>query len=193
MSSSRALREPTRRRSQGGTFARGTPRARDQRAGRGKKPGSGERYDVQADIIGLSLCAGRLWDRREFSDLPQGPADREGQIDGSFVRDIVTNPRSEATVRGTVELARGFSMDTVAEFVESEAIAAKVRSLGVDYAQGYASDTLNRSTRSLQSLAHDESGCIACFWRCRSRRFSRGVEVRTCTYAARKGLFERSE
>lgn len=60
------------------------------------------------------------------------------KIDGSFVRDILSNPRSEATVRGIVELARGFSIDTVAEFVENQAIAERVRELGVDYAQGYA-------------------------------------------------------
>ena len=60
------------------------------------------------------------------------------KIDGSFVRDILTNPRSQATVRGIVELARGFSIDTVAEFVENQGIAARVAELGVDYAQGYA-------------------------------------------------------
>lgn len=60
------------------------------------------------------------------------------KIDGAFVRDILTNPRSQATVRGIVELARGFSIDTVAEFVETAAIADRVRELGVDYAQGYA-------------------------------------------------------
>src|SRR6201999_1925392 len=40
------------------------------------------------------------------------------KIDGSFVRDVVTNHRSQATIRGIVELARGFSIDTVAEYVE---------------------------------------------------------------------------
>jgi diguanylate cyclase (GGDEF)-like protein len=60
------------------------------------------------------------------------------KIDGTFVQDILANSRSQATVRGIVELARGFSIDTVAEFVESDAIAKRVRELGVDYAQGYA-------------------------------------------------------
>ena len=79
------------------------------------------------------------------------------KIDGSFVRDIVTNPRSQATVRGIVELARGFSIDTVAEFVENEAIAEKARSLGVDYAQGYAFGRPEPLDSVLESLAHDES------------------------------------
>ncbi|HTX05197.1 MAG TPA: GGDEF domain-containing protein [Steroidobacteraceae bacterium] len=79
------------------------------------------------------------------------------KIDGSFVRDIVTNARSQATVRGIVELARGFSIDTVAEFVETEAIAEKVRALGVDYAQGYAFGRPEPLESVLESLAHDES------------------------------------
>ncbi|HTX24501.1 MAG TPA: EAL domain-containing protein [Steroidobacteraceae bacterium] len=79
------------------------------------------------------------------------------KIDGSFVRDIVTNPRSQATVRAIVELARGFSIDTVAEFVENEAIAEAVRDLGVDYAQGYAFGKPAPLEGILKELAADES------------------------------------
>src|SRR4029077_7170191 len=60
------------------------------------------------------------------------------KIDGSFVRDILTDRNSRATVRAIVELAGGMSIDTVAEYVETKAIADEVRELGVDYAQGYA-------------------------------------------------------
>lgn len=60
------------------------------------------------------------------------------KIDGSFVRDVATDRNSRATVRAIVELAGGMSIDTVAEYVETKAIADEVRELGVDYAQGYA-------------------------------------------------------
>ncbi len=60
------------------------------------------------------------------------------KIDGSFVRDILTSTRSEETVKAIVQLAKGMDIDTVAEFVENDLIARKVRSLGIDYAQGYA-------------------------------------------------------
>ncbi len=60
------------------------------------------------------------------------------KIDGSFIRDILTNPRSEATVRAIVNLAREMRIETVAEYVESEAILKRVRLLGIDFAQGYA-------------------------------------------------------
>ena len=79
------------------------------------------------------------------------------KIDGSFVRDILTNPRSQATVRGIVELARGFSIDTVAEFVESEAIAERVRQLGVDYAQGYAYGRPEPFEAVLEGLMREDS------------------------------------
>jgi diguanylate cyclase (GGDEF)-like protein len=79
------------------------------------------------------------------------------KIDGSFVRDIVTNKRSQATVRGIVELAKGFSIDTVAEYVESKAIADKVHELGVDYAQGYAFGRPEPLDKILADLGSDES------------------------------------
>ncbi len=79
------------------------------------------------------------------------------KIDGSFVRDILTNPRSQATVRGIVELARGFSIDTVAEFVENEAIAARVAELGVDYAQGYAFGRPEPFEQVLAGLMREDS------------------------------------
>lgn len=79
------------------------------------------------------------------------------KIDGSFVRDILTNPRSQATVRGVVELARGMSLDTVAEYVESEAIAGRVRELGVDYAQGYVYGKPRPLEAVLTELSRDES------------------------------------
>ncbi len=86
------------------------------------------------------------------------------KIDGTFVQDILTNPRSEATVRGIVELARGFSIDTVAEFVETPAIAERVRALGVDYAQGYAfgaAEPLETVLAGLHSQPPPDGGCPA--------------------------------
>ena len=79
------------------------------------------------------------------------------KIDGSFVRDLTTNPRSEATVRGIIELARGHRLETVAEYVETEAVAAVLRKLGVDYAQGYAFGKPEPLDAVLKSLAQDES------------------------------------
>jgi diguanylate cyclase (GGDEF)-like protein len=79
------------------------------------------------------------------------------KIDGSFVRDILTDKNSVATVRAIVELAKGLSMDTVAEYVETEEIADEVRRLGVDYAQGYAYGRPEPLEEVLRNLNDDES------------------------------------
>ncbi len=60
------------------------------------------------------------------------------KIDGSFVRDLLTDDRSEGVVRAVLQIAAQLGLDTVAEYVESEAIADRLRALGVTYGQGYA-------------------------------------------------------
>jgi diguanylate cyclase (GGDEF)-like protein len=60
------------------------------------------------------------------------------KIDGSFVRDILKDPRAESMVRAIAQLARSMSLSTVAEYVETEEIRTRVATLGVDYGQGFA-------------------------------------------------------
>ncbi len=60
------------------------------------------------------------------------------KIDGSFVRDILKDPRAESMVRAIAQLARSMSLATVAEYVETEEIRTRLASLGVDYGQGFA-------------------------------------------------------
>jgi EAL domain-containing protein (putative c-di-GMP-specific phosphodiesterase class I) len=79
------------------------------------------------------------------------------KIDGSFVRDILTNRNSHATVCAIVELAKGMGIETVAEYVETEEIAQAVKRLGVDYAQGYAYGKPEPLSDLLCDLTHDES------------------------------------
>jgi diguanylate cyclase (GGDEF)-like protein/PAS domain S-box-containing protein len=59
------------------------------------------------------------------------------KIDGSFIRDIHNNNADQLFVKALVDVARGMGMRTVAEFVENEQVYQRVRSLGVDYVQGY--------------------------------------------------------
>jgi diguanylate cyclase (GGDEF)-like protein len=60
------------------------------------------------------------------------------KIDGSFVRDVLKDARAESMVRAIAQLARSMSITTVAEYVETPEIGARVASLGVDYGQGFA-------------------------------------------------------
>ncbi|MFM1886519.1 MAG: hypothetical protein RL026_1676 [Pseudomonadota bacterium] len=60
------------------------------------------------------------------------------KIDGSFVRDILADPRAESLVRAIAQLAEAMGLATVAEQVEQEATRLRIAALGIDYAQGYA-------------------------------------------------------
>ncbi|WP_158589001.1 EAL domain-containing protein [Alginatibacterium sediminis] len=59
------------------------------------------------------------------------------KIDGIFIRDLAHDTQDEAIVRSINQLAQVTGKETVAEFVENEAIAIKLREIGVTFAQGY--------------------------------------------------------
>ena len=59
------------------------------------------------------------------------------KIDGVFVKDIVADPIARAMVASINTIGHEMGLQTVAEFVETEAILDQLRELGVDYAQGY--------------------------------------------------------
>jgi EAL domain-containing protein (putative c-di-GMP-specific phosphodiesterase class I) len=60
------------------------------------------------------------------------------KIDGSFVRDVLKDPRAESMVQAIAQLARSMNLITVAEYVETDEIRLRVAQLGVDYGQGFA-------------------------------------------------------
>ncbi|MDH3738218.1 MAG: EAL domain-containing protein [Alphaproteobacteria bacterium] len=59
------------------------------------------------------------------------------KIDGSFVRDLPTNPDNQLFVRTLINLAKGIGLKTVAEWVENEEEADLLRREGIDYLQGW--------------------------------------------------------
>jgi diguanylate cyclase (GGDEF)-like protein/PAS domain S-box-containing protein len=60
------------------------------------------------------------------------------KIDGSFVRDMETDPVDLAVVEATTRVARAMGLTTVAEWVEDPGLLGRLRELGIDYAQGWA-------------------------------------------------------
>ena len=60
------------------------------------------------------------------------------KIDGTFVRDVVGDDRSQAMLSAIVQLARAMGLRTVAECVESDEIRDITRNLGVEYGQGFS-------------------------------------------------------
>jgi diguanylate cyclase (GGDEF)-like protein/PAS domain S-box-containing protein len=59
------------------------------------------------------------------------------KIDGGFVKDMVKDPIDYAMVEAINQIGHVMGIQTIAEFVEDEAILLALRKLGVDYAQGY--------------------------------------------------------
>jgi len=76
------------------------------------------------------------------------------KIDGSFVKNILKDPMSLAMVKSINEIGHVMGKQTIAEFVENDAILEKLREIGVDYAQGYS---ISRP-RPLKELLNLESG-----------------------------------
>jgi diguanylate cyclase (GGDEF)-like protein len=60
------------------------------------------------------------------------------KIDGSFVRDALTNSRSESMIKAIAQLAKVMCMETIAEYVETDVLRVRMTDLGVDYGQGFA-------------------------------------------------------
>ncbi|HEU4781601.1 MAG TPA: EAL domain-containing protein [Steroidobacteraceae bacterium] len=60
------------------------------------------------------------------------------KLDGSYVVDVLTNPRSQALVRAIVQLADAMGITTVAEYVESTTVRDRLASLGIQFGQGFA-------------------------------------------------------
>jgi len=59
------------------------------------------------------------------------------KIDGCLIRDIETNGYSLSVVKSIVTFAKEQKIQTIAEFIENEAIYNIVKDLGVDFSQGY--------------------------------------------------------
>jgi len=59
------------------------------------------------------------------------------KIDGSFVRDLAIDPMSQAIVNAVVQIGHQRGLRVVAEWVADEHTAEVLRTLGVDYGQGF--------------------------------------------------------
>ncbi|MCX7814637.1 MAG: EAL domain-containing protein, partial [Tepidimonas ignava] len=59
------------------------------------------------------------------------------KIDGSFVKDIETDPIDLAMVQAINTIGHVMGLRTIAEYVSSEAIWLRLQELGVDCGQGY--------------------------------------------------------
>jgi len=59
------------------------------------------------------------------------------KIDGSLIKNILNNKNNEIIVKTIINFAKETNIKVIAEFVENKEIFEKLKSLGVDYFQGY--------------------------------------------------------
>lgn len=60
------------------------------------------------------------------------------KVDGVFVKNIDTDQVNFAMVEGIQKISRVMGLKTIAEFAATEGVLATLRTIGIDYAQGYA-------------------------------------------------------
>jgi diguanylate cyclase (GGDEF)-like protein len=108
--------------------------------------------EVALDDFGTGLCS--------LSYLRQLPVTML-KIDGSFVRDVLRDPRADSMVQVIAQLARTMSLDTVAEYVETDEIRERIAQHGVDYAQGYAVGRAESFEELLKNLPQLNGGAPA--------------------------------
>ena len=73
------------------------------------------------------------------------------KIDGTFIRDILSDPVDYAVVKAINELAHLLGKETIAGFVDTHELADELQLMGVNYVQGYAyaqPQPLNNYTQS---------------------------------------------
>lgn len=59
------------------------------------------------------------------------------KIDGSFIRDLTSDPSNQLVVASLIQIARSLNKTTVAECVEDAATLDALRAMGVDHVQGF--------------------------------------------------------
>jgi EAL domain-containing protein (putative c-di-GMP-specific phosphodiesterase class I) len=59
------------------------------------------------------------------------------KIEGEFINNMSKNEIDLAFVESAVSMAKSLGIETIAEFIENEETLDLVKSLGIDYAQGY--------------------------------------------------------
>jgi diguanylate cyclase (GGDEF)-like protein len=88
-----------------------------------------------------------------FSYLKRLPVDYL-KIDGSFIAGIVHNHIDQSMVRMVGEMARAAGIETVAEYVQSEAALSLLAEYRIDYAQGYYIGHPHPKPQQLAFAAH---------------------------------------
>lgn len=83
------------------------------------------------------------------------------KIDQSFVRNMLEDPQQEVLIRTIIKMAQGLGMKTVAEGVETKAIARRLRQMGCELGQGYLWHKPSDADALLQRLPSESAKVFA--------------------------------
>ncbi|MFN4092081.1 MAG: EAL domain-containing protein [Brevundimonas sp.] len=86
---------------------------------------------------GIQVCIDDFGSGSASFDYLRGLSVDSVKIDGHFIRELDTNPRSRTLITHLVELCGSLKLTTIAEMIETESVADAVRAMGVDYGQGW--------------------------------------------------------
>ncbi len=90
-----------------------------------------EGFKFALDDFGVGLSS--------FSYLKTIPVDYL-KIDGSFVKNMLREPIDQGIVKACNEIGHAASLKTIAEFVEDDETLQLLKTMGIDYAQGFGID-----------------------------------------------------
>jgi len=104
------------------------------------------------DDFGAGFCS--------FNYLKTFPVDYV-KIDGQFIRNLIHDETDQVLVKSMAEIASKLGKKTIAEFVETPEIIAKLKEIGIDYGQGYVfgkpkTSLLTQNSISLSNLENNE-------------------------------------
>jgi diguanylate cyclase (GGDEF)-like protein len=85
-------------------------------------------FEIALDDFGVGFSS--------FSYMKELPLNYV-KLDGSYVRNLKDNHKNQAFIESVVIMAKAFNMKTIAEYVEDKKTMKLLKSLGVDYAQGF--------------------------------------------------------
>jgi PAS domain S-box-containing protein len=97
----------------------------------------GARFVAQLRKQGCHATLSGFGRDRALFDLPKGLGVDLLKIDGNLILGMLREPVSLAKVTAINKVAHASGLRTIAEYVENDDTAAKLRALGVDYAQGF--------------------------------------------------------
>ena len=59
------------------------------------------------------------------------------KIDGAFIKNILTDKKSQIITKGIVSIAHSMGIKIIAEYIHNKEVQDKIDELGIDYSQGY--------------------------------------------------------